>query len=104
MNSTIRFTFSGPSPIVTGRWTVPAARTQSPANPYSGVYVGVNMAPSIFNLENASIKITSAELPLSMRTRRTTMLATLISPTRASLCGWSSRSVSSSVKVIGGLS
>ncbi|GMN63873.1 hypothetical protein TIFTF001_032953 [Ficus carica] len=56
--------------------------------------------PSILSLENVSMNIMSAELPLSTRTRWMTLSATRISPINASLCGWSSRSASSSVKVI----
>ena len=101
MNSIIRVTLSCSSPMVTGNFTVPAARTHSPANPYRGVCVGVSTTPSIFSLANASINMMSAELPLSIRTRLTRLSATRTSPVNASLWGCSRRSASSSVKVIG---
>ncbi|GMN61498.1 hypothetical protein TIFTF001_030585 [Ficus carica] len=100
MNSTIRVTLSGQSPTVIGRRTVPVPRTHSPVNPYSGVWAGVSSAPLIFSLANAFMNRMSAELPLSIRTRRTTLSAIQISPINPSLCGWSSLSTSSSMKVI----
>ncbi|GMN54094.1 hypothetical protein TIFTF001_023227 [Ficus carica] len=90
--------------MVIGRLMVSAAWTHSPTNPYSGVRAGIITAPSIFSLVNASMNRISGELPLSIKTRRTTLSAIQISPINASLCGWSSLLASSSVKVIGVLS
>ncbi|GMN63473.1 hypothetical protein TIFTF001_032557 [Ficus carica] len=94
-NFTIGVAFSGPSLIVIGRQISPAAQTYSLVNMSSGVWMGAKIAPPIFSLVKVSMNKMSAELPLSIRIRRTMLLFSL---TRASLCAWRSWLASSLVR------
>ena len=65
----------------------PKGNTFSPVNPRKWVLTGSSLALLMSILSKAEVKMMSAELPLSTRTRRTVLLATTARITKGSSWG-----------------
>ena len=77
----------GGSPKVSTSCIEPKGNTFSPENPRKWVLIGSSLALSMSNLSKAGAKMMSAELPLSIRTRWTVLLATTARITKGSSWG-----------------
>ena len=99
-NLTVVIAWHGGSPKVSTSCIDPRGSTLSPENPRRWALTGSSLSLSIPILSKADVKIMSAELPLSTRTRWIVLLATTALITSGSSWGCRQPSISEFEKVM----